>query len=373
MSVGTSVLVPRGSAMSPDAGRTAAVASNAGTPPRPVEAGAAVSFVRPTFDPSLLEEHRTEKIVIVEFGGKGVGKTYDMYSLPGRKLVLSFDGKSQGIKDGSYGSDPNIRVFDATHYYSDFGQPEHITFSGMMSVEYINWGLEQLVAVHRPHWIIFDGLTVLINIAEAKMRYLHGVATMSEGFRELAWWKDRSLVIKQLHRKAASMSLIGVAYTADYAFNVADEGSSDVRTTAKDAPDRVPKWVDIIQKEADIVVEKRTYYSSATKERVYEAYVQNSKDHLRDILETGKVIRIPQRGHIPWGPGLAARYEATEKLYGSFTPTPAPVSTVPFEAKHDYSTGEMVPVAAPVTTLPSNAPPEPAAPRRPVSPSSEEF
>lgn len=328
---------------------------------------------RPKFDPSLLEERLTEKVIITEFGKKGVGKTYDAYSLPGRKLVFSFDGKSKGIKDGSYNSDPNIRVVDAVQLYADYGQPEDITFSGMVTIDYLTWALDVLVPIHKPHWIVFDGLSILINIAEMKMRYLHGV-TPTEGFKETSWWKDRSIIIKALHRKAAVMALMGVFYTADYAYNVAEEGSLEIRQTARDAPDRVPKWIDIIDKETDITIEKRTFYSSATKERIYEVYVQNSKDHLSDILETGKVFRVPSRGFIPWGPGMARRYKEAEERYGPYTPPTPPVSKTAFEAKYDYeSSGAPFTLPEPATTpSPSPTASGTSTPSKPV-PGAEEF
>src|SRR5580658_10072780 len=192
------------------------------------DAQAALARERPTFSFENLLERPSEKIVFTFFADKDGGKTRNGFTLTGpftwenmpvvgRVLCLSFDQKSKGVKAGAFQDGKCIWVVDAVQFYAD-AQPEEITWSASVTIDFLDYVMETLAPKFHPHFVMFDGTEVMESIAEMKMRFLHGLKP-SEGFAERAWWKDRRMVIRALHRKAAGLAEVGIVYTAYYEKN----------------------------------------------------------------------------------------------------------------------------------------------------------
>jgi len=244
-------------------------------------------------------ERSNQKLVLLTFGGKDSGKTFQLLkSLPGRKLVLSLDNQTKGVKDGALASDRNIWVVDVLQYYRDT-QPEDITWAAKIATDFIEYAIQTIAPIYHPHWIIFDGGRKLEEIAEQKMRWLHRTAP-TQGFKNRNWWKDRRFILRSFHRNALAVSQMGVGYTVYY-------DDPDLVT------DKTPKWIDVIMEECEIEIETRTMYSPATRGQIYSAYVWGAKPHLRDFAIKGTTVDIPEGGGFPWGPGMAKRFEKAEK------------------------------------------------------------
>lgn len=313
--------------------------------PAPAAALAAPARQMPKFSMENLRERKSEKMVLTFYGDKDGGKTRAALSLPGRLVAISFDNKTLGVKVGAYGNDRRIWVVDGLQYYTD-AQPEEITWSAVVSIDFVNFTLDQLAETFHPDWIVLDGTERLEEMAEMKMRHQHGLKP-SEGFAERAWWKDRRMVLRALHRKALSVALMGVAYTAYYSKQqVAEEGSLHIR-------DKTPQWIDVMHQETDIAIECRSSYSVLTKSKSYEAYVLAAKPHLADVLPVGKVYDITGKP-IPWGPGMKTRFEAAEATVKGLPITWPEGSNLPTEQK-----APLPPPAAPTPTAaptPSSTP-----------------
>lgn len=325
----------------------------------------------PAFSFDNLLERPSEKIVGTYFGDKDGGKTREMLGMGAREgarhLCLSFDQKSKGVKVGAFANDRRIWVVDAVQFYAD-SQPEEITWSAEVTVNFLNYVLEQLAPRFHPHFVDFDGTEVLENIAEMKMRHQHGLA-MSEGFAERAWWKDRRAVLRSLHRKAASIAGVGVNYTAYYDRQPADEGATKIR-------DKVPRWIDVMLQETDIAIDCRSSYSTTTKTKSYERYVFAAKAHLCDpalpgfLLRLGQVTDVTGRS-LEWGPGLASRiagFDARMKDVEILYPAE---SSVFAEARNFLAPVPVVEAGSPPAVPSSAAPTPPALPVKPSSPPAE--
>lgn len=311
----------------------------------PVAAPAPSSPGRARFSLELLKEQPNEKLQFLFYGETGGGKSQQMLGLTAvlpdcRMLVFSFDGQTQGIKDGMFGSSRNIWVIDGMALYN--AQPEEFNTSGAESIEFLQFALEEAVKRFHPHIIAFDGLEKLNRLGEGKMRLIHGLKP-TQGFKELAFWKDRSLTIDALLRKAADLALLGVAQTVYYDKQIANEGATDTR-------DKTPKYIDSIHGRMTFVVEARGTYNPAAKTNAFTAYVQFARANLRDAAVTGTVVDVTwgydaQTGtwtpkHFPWGPGLRARFDRANRRAKGFTieyPEVSVYSTDELRNAHEYA------------------------------------
>lgn len=269
------------------------------------------------FSLELLKRQSQEKLHWLFYGETGGGKSQQMLGLvqrlPGlRMLVLTFDGQTQAIADGMFGGDPNIYVIDGMALYN--AQPERFNVSGAESIEFIEAALEAAVSTFHPHIIAFDGLEKMNRLGEGKMRFLHGLKP-SEGFREISFWKDRTLAIDAIIRKAEGLATLGCAYTVYYDKQYGDEGSTDTRA-------KTPKYIDAIHGRMTFVIECRSQYNSLTKSNRYTAYVQFARANHKDILVTGTTHDVtwdytPDTRSwvphgLPWGPRLDTLYARAE-------------------------------------------------------------
>lgn len=191
------------------------------------------------------EEKTSGKEVIVFFGQKGSGKTSASYMLDGEKVVLSFDGKSMRVKELMRPNDKSIRVYDARKYVSHF--KNKLTESSSKNFDYVMFLLNETKNHGGCDWLIIDGLEIVIEMAEMKMRFDHKIGPF-DGFATLSFWKDRKVNIRAVHDAALACARKGVIYTT---YVDKDEIVNDATLVKKQD---VPKWMDIIMYETDAVV-----------------------------------------------------------------------------------------------------------------------
>ena len=262
-----------------------------------------------TWNDSDFSEETVGKIVVVVHGDKGVGKTSLAFGFPGRILCLSFDHKSQIVKETSYNSDPRIKVINAVKFYAD-GQPEDITKSANTTISFIEEVLRRAVEDFKPHFVVIDGAEILEQICEMKMRFIHNLGP-SQGFAERNWWKDRRFILRGIHRAALDTASLGLIYTTyTDRRDIIVDGS--VKTTEKS-----PRWIDVLVTESDIVIEALSEYNSVVKQYSHYAHINTSKFSKRpgeagysplfDILHTGDTIDVSNGKPLTLGPGISLR------------------------------------------------------------------
>lgn len=262
-----------------------------------------------TWKDSDFAEETIGKIVVVIHGDKGVGKTSLAFNFPGRVLCLSFDHKSQVVKETTFANDPRIRVINAVKFYAD-GQPEDITKSANTTIAFIEEVLRRAVNEFQPHFVVIDGAEILEQICEMKMRFIHNLGP-SQGFAERNWWKDRRFILRGIHRAALDAASLGLIYTTyTDRRDIIIDGS--VKTTEKS-----PRWIDVLVTESDIVIEALSEYNSVVKQYSHYAHINTSKFSKRpgepgysplfDILHTGDTIDVSNGKPLTLGPGISLR------------------------------------------------------------------
>lgn len=230
----------------------------------------------------LEEEPSQPKKVIVLYGWKGHGKTFIAFTLGGKILCLSFDHKSQPIKAEHF-PDATITVRDAVKYL-DKSSPEAYLESSERTFRYINWILDQ-EATKEFDWVIIDGSEILQVICEMTMRYRNNIMPF-QGIANRNLWKERRMYISQIHNKALGISSKGVVYTT---YTEKEEIIKDGETVAKED---VPKWIDVILYETDIVIRVRSEDTKGQGRRFF-AEVESSKTkkiptgRKRDVTDAG--------------------------------------------------------------------------------------
>jgi hypothetical protein len=264
------------------------------------------------FTEADFNEEKDNKIVFTVWGDKDGGKTSVLFSLPGKKLCLSFDHKSQRVKDGPrFKSDPNIRVVNCLKFYAD-GQPEKICESATVTIDYVMAALTRFKESFQPDWVILDGMEILEQIAEMKMRHMHNLK-MSQGFPERNWWKDRSAIILSVYRKARECAVMGVCMTT---YPKWEEVVTDGQTQSKR---KIPNWVGMMMYESDIGIRVECDHSPVGRLYIYKALVDSTKDEFEDIAKKGDMHDLTGHKPFPWGPGLERRFN---EAHGQRPPAP---------------------------------------------------
>lgn len=182
---------------------------------------------------------------IVFFGQKGSGKTSGAFMLPGTKFVLSFDRKSLRAKNTMRPEDKTIEVFDAVKYVSHL--KNKVTESAAKNFEYVLFLLEECRKRGGVDWVVIDGLDILIEMCEMKMRYDNKLGPF-QAFATLGLWKDRKLNIRAIHETAYSVASKGVVWTTYADKDEIVNNATLVRRTD------VPKWMDIVMYDTDAVI-----------------------------------------------------------------------------------------------------------------------
>jgi hypothetical protein len=233
----------------------------------------------------LSEDKGMGKIALVIYGLKGNGKTYTAISLPGSVDVLSFDRKATMVKTQitKLFPDKRVRVFDCLRYMN-WEEPEKMTESAEITYRYVNAILDEIVK-SPPDWIVIDGSEIFQTICEYVMRYRNNILPF-QGIANLNLWKERRMYIRQIHQRSVAIARKGIIYTTYVDKDeIVEEGDL---VTKKD----VPRWIDAILYETDVVVKIEPKWEGGT--RRFYAYVESSK--YPEFLRTGAVLDITNKG-----------------------------------------------------------------------------
>jgi hypothetical protein len=208
---------------------------------------------------------------ITIFGGKNSGKTVVALSFPGKIVALSFDHKTVPTWITMFNADERITVYDAIRYL-DYSSPDASLISAEYTFRYIYAILDEIKAKdvsEHPDWVLIDGLDEYLKIAENVMRWRNGLK-MTQGV-EWTLWKDRSLYIKQLFLKLASVVKKGVIFCTKYDFEEVIISSVTKERIKK------PVWVDIIERQSDIEIEAYSEEDRQSGVVTFTAHVKASK------------------------------------------------------------------------------------------------
>jgi len=135
------------------------------------------------------------------------------FNFRGKRYCLSFDGKSQRIKQYYYDNDPQIVILDPLLYFED-DDPLRIVPSSQKTYDHIVNYLDEIDKRGDGDWIIFDCLEKLAQVCEALMRLHHKPKPLEwNSGVPMTDWKMRKLFLDRLHRKALKIAKRGVIYT----------------------------------------------------------------------------------------------------------------------------------------------------------------
>ncbi len=202
------------------------------------------------------EEQSTGKVVITIYGRKGVGKTSAALGLSGKKYIISFDGKSQRIRETLYKNDPDIVVLDGRKHYLDNTKEQQLK-TGVDSIAYVEFLIDEIAAKGDASWIIVDYVPTLAKYAEMKMRKENGLMP-GQGTPNRMVWNDRNVTMARLHRKClaavkqqAPGKRCGVVYVT---YVKQDEQSQKIVDGETLFSMKKPNYTDTIEQETDIVL-----------------------------------------------------------------------------------------------------------------------
>jgi len=220
-------------------------------------------------------------LTIVIYGLKGSGKTTLGLSFPGKIGILTFDNKTQPIAFNIYPKKDieRFHIVDAVKYYSR--TRDDILISSVRTFNYVKkilkyWEKEKF----EIDWILFDGLEVLIEIAEMVMRHENNLG-YRQGFANTNIWKDRRINLDEIYQLALSVAKKGVIYTTYTSKDEVVENGQFI--TKKD----IPKYFDVIMRDTDVVL--RTYSEFKNGKSEFKCEVDSSKIK---SFRTGEIIDI---------------------------------------------------------------------------------
>jgi hypothetical protein len=202
-------------------------------------------------------------------------------TLPGTKAVLCFDKKAQMVHKHFLGGDKDIKVYDATKYYVK--TPDMFLPSSETTYEYVFFLLDN-ISKHQPDWIVIDGTEIVQEICEMLMRKRHDIKPYS-GIENRNIWKERRQFMDSIFRKAMDSCKKGVVYTT-YCKNDELVREGEIVSNTK-----IPKWVDTLLYETDIVLYNELIHEKG-QARV-KVRVDSSK--IPGILKTGQVIDLTDK------------------------------------------------------------------------------
>lgn len=211
------------------------------------------------------ETQQDPRLIITVYGDKGVGKTTFSLGVPGKKYVISLDGKSLRVKQEVYGNDPNVVVLNGIKYLSH--EPSKFVESGKRTYDYIMFLVAEVAKKGDADWIVFDATEQAEECSEMVMRYDNKLGPF-EGFANLNLWKTRKLLLRSLHEAATNAVKRGVIYTIY--LETREITKQGVRVNVQE-----PKWVDIIKWATDVVV--RVWAERRKDGVAFQAQIESSK------------------------------------------------------------------------------------------------
>ncbi len=214
------------------------------------------------FDYSQAEENYRINIVI--HANKGDGKTSLAFAVPGNHNCMSFDGKSKVIQEEADDKD-RIKVYNGVRYLNKSSAEIYIE-SAHDSWRYLR-GL--IGTWDMSDWTVIDGGEIFEAIAEQVMRYNQGL-TPFQGIANRNIWKERKLILSQFYKMCGDKAKNGVIWTTYVNKDqIVEEGEF---VAIKD----VPRWIDAVLYETDVVIRVETKKDKGGKVE-YFATVESSK------------------------------------------------------------------------------------------------
>ena len=224
---------------------------------------------------------QSKKVVITVFAYKGDSKTYSSFSIPAKNdkvLAISFDGMTRIIAEQFFAGQ-DITVYDAIDSVKRPLYPLKMN-GGKVTVEQSteNGSANMMnllkFAYEMPDntydFIIADGMNLCEKLAEAVMRYNHGVK-FNAGC-EWNWWDERNSIVNGLHSLFLNKAKKGVIYTV-YPMNndTLIEGERVINRS------EVPKWAGDLLYQTLILLRMTKRYNKADNKNHYYARVETSK------------------------------------------------------------------------------------------------
>lgn len=222
---------------------------------------------KPKFD--YTPEKPDSKIVLTIYGNKGDGKTALALSFEGKISAISFDHKTQRVKDLLYKDRNDIIVYDGVRYYNESSDEAWLQ-SSQISLDYIYNLLENQIKNDQSDWIILDGMEVFYTMSEMAMRYNNNLKPY-EGIQNRNIWKQRRMFMRQVHNLAMRYCKKGVIYTTYTVLQGKIVDADGQLVNAKE----VPKWYGVMELETDVTI--RTDIKQVKDQRIYTALIENSK------------------------------------------------------------------------------------------------
>ena len=253
--------------------------------PGPVEAPKPDLITPPREMYDTSPDRGSPKTVYAIYAKKGEGKTTLALSFPGKIACLSFDRKTVQVWEEMYKRAPRIVVFDAIRYLNKTTAVEWLKTANE-TLKYCNVLLEGDIRKFEPDWILIDGTEIFTQLCEMVMRFRNGLQPF-QGIANRNLWKERRMLIDQLHNKCIEIAKQGVIYTT---YTQKDEIIKDGQFIVKKD---VPKWLDVIMYYTDVLIRTR---SGPGKQGgwVFTATVENSKTKK---MRTGKRVNITNGGY----------------------------------------------------------------------------
>lgn len=244
-----------------------------------------VAIAKPTASKfEFVEANASSKETYCVYGEKGNGKTVLALGFPGKISALSFDRKTMAPKVNFYDNDSRIKIYDAVEYFNR--DSALVLDSAMKTYEYVKFLLDNIAEKDKPDWILIDGLEILEKIAEFVMRKRSNLHPY-QGIVNMNLWKIRRSILDEVHQRANFIAKRGVIYTVYTTVSeIIEEGTVISKT-------KVPKYIDTILWETDIVLFVENKFDSKAKKSIITLRCDTSKNDKR--IKTGSFFDITDK------------------------------------------------------------------------------
>jgi len=210
------------------------------------------------------------KVVITIYSHKGEGKTALALSFSGKISAISFDHKTQRVKDLMYAKQDRIIVYDGVRYYDESSDEAWLQTSAM-SLNYIYNLLQNQISKDQPDWILLDGMEIFYAMSEMTMRYKNNLKPY-EGITNRNIWKQRRMFLRQVHNLAIRYAKKGVIYTTYTEMKGQIIDAEGNLVNAKE----VPRWYGVMELETDVTIRTEARADKLGNRRFF-ALIENSK------------------------------------------------------------------------------------------------